>query len=133
MLHLKISRIVFGSISICIMIFSCNKKNFRVGKYITNDCAFKLQKDASFQYGYDSIFRYRCRNHGNGFWKIKNNKILILYCSPSSNPYEVLTSGYLHDDSLKFKILKNNKLKYISRNKYKFKKRIIYRLYKSKK
>lgn len=84
---------------------------------------YKLDKDKHFSSSYtlelrlDSTFTFiisvqDAKPQCNGKWKIVDNGFIMLNCNEDTNPYEMLSSGYMSQRENKLQIINKNKIKY---------------------
>ena len=87
------------------------------GKY------YKLVKGKDFNTSYtlelntDSTFKLIINTAaGNpqctGKWKFMDNEFVMLKCNEDTNPYEMLSSGYMSEKEHKLQVIGKNKIKY---------------------
>lgn len=78
-------------------------------KYFSSSYTLELRPDSTFSF---IIMVKDAKPQCNGKWKIIDKEFILLECNESSNPYEMLSSGYMSQKEQKLQVINKNKIKY---------------------
>jgi hypothetical protein len=112
--------VVYVIITLCLFI---SGKAQKIGQEALCGTFYKLNKDKYFNSSYtlelrpDSTFTFivmvkDAKPQCNGKWEIIDKEFILLRCNEDTNPYEMLSSGYMSEKEHKLKIINKNKIKY---------------------
>lgn len=103
------------------LFFSC--KTQKIGQEALCGTFYKLNKEKNFSSSYtlelrlDSSFNFivmvkDAKPQCEGKWIIIDKEFILLECNESSNPFEMLSSGYMSKKEHKLQVINNDKIKY---------------------
>jgi hypothetical protein len=78
-------------------------------KYFSSSYTLELRPDSSFTF---IVVVKDAKPQCEGKWKIIDKEFILLECKESSNPYEMLSSGYMSEKEHKLRIIDKNKIEY---------------------
>lgn len=93
-----------GQEALCGTFYKLNKD-----KYFSSSYTLELRPDSSFTF---IVMVKDAKPQCEGKWKIIDKEFILLECKESSNPYEMLSSGYMSEKEHKLQVINKNKIKY---------------------